>query len=133
MSQLNQNQQDTCIYTGIFGAMLGATTLVQHVMITKQHWITFALLFIYLISIITFIMLATQKHYAPLLLIVSTALVFVAEAFLIISGLFSLIVLLLFTYSVVMIVILYVGEYPQKLRGKEMARRAEELAWRERI
>ncbi|HKZ65363.1 MAG TPA: hypothetical protein VJ111_03355, partial [Chitinophagaceae bacterium] len=83
MTKLTNKQQDFFTYTGTFGALLATTCLVQHMAITRDHWITYVMTLIYIFSILGFVLLALKKVFAPLLLVISTILVLAAELILI--------------------------------------------------
>ena len=133
MNILTNKQQDLCSYSGLFGALLSATCLIQLIVITREHWISFAMLAIYLFSILAFVLLALQKSTAPWLLIAVAALLFLAELVFLFSGVFSLVILLSFLYSVIIVVLLFVEQLPQKLKEKALAEKTEALAWKDKI
>jgi len=133
MSKLTNRQQDFFTYTGTFGALLGITCLIQHMAITRDHWITYAMMLIYIFSILGFVLLALKKVLAPPLLIISTFLVLTAELILITSFVFSLVVLLLFLYNTVIVVSMYIEQLPQKLKKQAMAEKIEAEAWKGKI
>jgi len=133
LNPLTSRQQDLCSYAGTFGALLGITCLVQHMMITRAHWITFAMTGVYIFIIISYILLAFQQTISPVLLIASAILSMATEWVLIKNYVFSLVVLLLFIYSVVIVVVIYIEQIPALLKQKALARRAEEEEWRGKI
>jgi predicted membrane protein len=133
MQQLTRGQQDTCTYTGIFGAMLGATCLIQLFAITREHWISGVMILAVIFSIISYILLSLQKSFAPILLLVAGLLVFALNFFMILFGVFSLVILVYLIYSVAVIVVLFAGQYPQKLRLIALEKKKEEAEWRGRI
>jgi hypothetical protein len=126
-------QQNTCAYTGTFGALIATTCVIQHLAITRDHWVTLLMLLFYLFSIVSFILLALQKRDAPILLIISAVLSFAAEIILLKSYVFSLIVLLLFLYTAIVLVVLYMDKIPSRLRDKAMLASAEKAAWEGKI
>jgi len=132
MATLTNKQKDICAYTGLFGALLNATCLIQLMIITRDHWISYALMAIYVFSIFTFILLGVQKPIAPWLLIICATFLLMVELFFVFSGIFSLVVLLSFIYSVIIVVVFFVEQLPKKLKEKALAEKAESLAWRER-
>jgi hypothetical protein len=95
---LTDKNKDLCTYTGVFGILLSLTCLIQHFVVAIPHWVTFIITLVYLLTITSFSLLAVMKPAAPVLLIISSVLVFLTEAFLIISGLFSLVVPVLHNY-----------------------------------
>jgi predicted neutral ceramidase superfamily lipid hydrolase len=133
MSKLTNKQQDFFTYTGTFGALLATTCLVQHMAITRDHWITYVMMLIYIFSILGFVLLALKKVSAPILLIVSAVLVLIAELILIRNFVFSLVVLLLFLYSTVIVVSLYVEQLPKKLKEQALAEKIENEMWKDKI
>lgn len=130
---LTNRQKDICSYGGAFGILLSLTCLIQHMMITRTHWLTFVMLCIYFFAALSFFLLALQKHIAPLLLIISTAFAFIAQVILMRHALFSLVVVLLLMYHVVVVVIMYVEQIPKRLKLKAQLLREEEENWRDKI
>lgn len=130
---LTNRQKDLCSYGGAFGILLSLTCLIQHIMITNAHWLTFMLLGIYLFSALSFFLLALQKHIAPLLLIISTGLSFIAQVILMRHALFSLVVVLLLMYHVVTVVIIYTEQIPERLKLKAQLLKEEKENWRDKI
>lgn len=133
MTKLTNKQQEFFTYTGTFGVLLATTCLVQHLAVARDHWIAHTLMFIYIFSILGFIFLALKKAFAPLLLIISTFFVLIAEALLITSFVFSLVVLLLFLYSTVIVVLMYIEQLPRKLKEQVLAEKMEADVWKDRI
>jgi hypothetical protein len=133
MNILTSKQQDICTYAGSFGAMISAACFVQLMVISRDHWLAFVLLGINAFAILAFILLALQKAVAPLLLIAVAALLFLAKLVYIFSGVFSLLVLISFLYSMVVVAVLFVEQLPKKLKEKALAEKAESLVWKDKI
>jgi len=133
MNILTSKQQDICTYSGSFGAMISAACFVQLMVISRDHWLAFVLLGINAFAILAFILLALQKAVAPMLLISVAALLFLAKLVYIFSGVFSLVVLISFLYSMVVVALLFVEQLPKKLKEKALAERAEAMAWKDKI
>ncbi|MEQ1677418.1 MAG: hypothetical protein ABL876_11995, partial [Chitinophagaceae bacterium] len=83
----------------------------------------------YLFISISFLVLALQKVIAPLLLIISAVLSLMIQYLWMKNYAISLAVLLLFLYTVVIIVVLFTEHIPQKLKEKHKAEKAEEDLW----
>jgi hypothetical protein len=133
MNRRTNKQQDICSYTGTFGTLISAACFLQLMIISREHWLAFVLLGINVFAILAFILLALQKAIAPWLLIAVAVLLFLAELIYVFSGVFSLVVLLSFFYTVVIVVVLFVEQIPQKLKEKALAERAEALIWKDKI
>lgn len=130
---LTNRQKNICEYGGIFGVLLSLTCLIQHMTVTIVSDITKAMLPGYLFAIIAFALLGFQKSYAVILLIISGAYSAFTEYQWMNNYAFSLVVLLLFMYHVVIIVIVYTEQIPERLKQKELAKKREEDEWRGRI
>lgn len=133
MNNFTERHQNICIYGGIFGAMLAATCLIQHISLSRTHWISFTLLGVYAYSITVFVVLSLQKSWAPVLLIISSSMIMIVLVFLLVGGFYSLALILLFLYSVVMTIVIYMEQLPSRLKEKAQLKRQEELAWRDKI
>lgn len=133
MNPLTNREKDICTYTGIFGILLSATCLIQNFIYFRPHFITALLIFVYILSIAAFSLLAAQHVVAPLLLIITGSILFLCEGLLILAGVFSLVVILLFIYVTVIAAVLYIDGFPGKLRQKALASRAEKDLWKGKI
>ena len=133
VKQLTKTEQDTCIYGGIFGIMLGCTCLIQLFVITRQHWISAALIIATILTMMAFLLLVLQKYYAPLTLVISGGVVLINNAVIILLGVVSLINIIYLAYIVAIITVLLMGQYAQKLRAVALAKKEEENEWRGKI
>lgn len=88
---------------------------------------------LYLFIIVSFLLLALQKSLAAALLIIGAAFSLVLQYVWMMSAVFSLVVLILFLYHVVLIVILFTEQIPARLRQKRKAEIEEERKWAGKI
>lgn len=130
---LTAKDKDLCMYTGVFGFMLSLTSLVQHFMYTFPHWITALIALFYIFSMVSFVLLTSQNRMAPLLLILNSAFIFLINIIFFRIGIISLVVLLLFLYSVIINVVLSINHFPLKLKNKALAIRAEKELWKDKL
>lgn len=133
MIHIPKKHQSICSNFGVFGILIAATCLIQQMIFSAGTWLSFTLAGIYLFAISAFLMLALQKTASPVILIVSTVLSLCAQAILTITLAISPVVMILFIYSLVAVVVVYMEEVPKKLREKALAVKMDELAWRDRI
>jgi len=126
-------QQDICGYCGTFGALISLTCIIQLLIIANAHWIPLALLVIYLFIMSSFILLSLQKPVAPPLLIISSVLSLIAEVTLILTYLFSVIVILLFIYCVTITAVIFMEQIPKRLKEKAQIVKAESETWAGKI
>jgi len=87
----------------------------------------------YLFAIIAFILLGLQKINAVVFLIISGAYAAFTEWQWMKHYSFSLVVLMLFIYHVIIIVAIYVEEVPESLKQKRLAQKEEEDLWKDKI
>jgi hypothetical protein len=126
---LTNRQKNLCEYGGLFGVLLSVTCLVQHFILAIPNKITNPMIPVYIFAIVTFILMALQKAFSLILLIITAALLAIVEYEFTTHYAFSLVVLLLFLYSVIIIVTLLAEQIPQKLKQKQKAKKAEESFW----
>jgi hypothetical protein len=133
MNSLTNKQQDLCGYCGTFGALITVTCLIQLFIIANAHWIAFLLMGFYIFIMGSFILLALQKSFAPLLLILSSVFSFIAEVILILTGLFSVIVIILFVYAITITIVVFMEQIPKRLKEKALLIKAERDDWAGKI
>jgi len=129
MDILTKKQESFCENTGLFGVMTAAACLIQHLCFMLPTIISFSIIPVYILSIIGFVLLMKKKVTAFPLLFISTILVFLLEAFMIISLAFSLVLLILLLYMVVIVTLLYMEEIAQQLKKKKIAEQEEAAQW----
>lgn len=130
---LTIRQKNICEYGGLFGVLLSLTCLVQHLIAAIPNAITNPMIPVYLLTASAFGLLALLKSAALYLMIPGALLTLVIEWRFITHYAFSLVVLLLFLYLVVMIVILLTEQIPQRIRKMEQLKKAEEKEWEGKI
>jgi hypothetical protein len=130
---LTTRQKDLCEYGGIFGVLLSLTCLVQHIVVAIPGKITNPMIPGYLFGIVAFVLLGMQKSYAIILVIISAAYSVFNEFQWMNHYSYSLVVLLLFIYHVIIIVFVYVEKVPEKLKQKRLVEKEEEDQWRGKI
>jgi predicted membrane protein len=129
MDILTKKQENFCENTGLFGVMTATACLLQHLFFMIPTWITFSIIPVYILSIIGFVLLMKKTAAAFRVLFISTILVFLLEAFMIISLAFSLVLLILLLYMVVIVTLLYMDEIAQQLKRKNFAEQEEAAQW----
>ncbi|PZR29698.1 MAG: hypothetical protein DI535_00910 [Citrobacter freundii] len=131
--QFTERHQNLCTYTGVFGALIAATSLIQLLKYTNSHWMAYVLLSVYSFGVAAFILLAVQKTYSPVLIIISTALSMITVAFITITGFYSPILILHFLYGVAICVVLYMENIPRFLKTQALLKREEAMEWRDKL
>jgi predicted membrane protein len=129
MEHLSAKQESFCENAGIFGALIAITCLIQFIIFMISHWISYSALVVYLISIIGFILLARKSSNAFVILVISTSLLFLLEAYMLLMLTVSVILLILLTYSIVMIILMKVNDVQKMLKQKHDFENAERKKW----
>jgi hypothetical protein len=133
MSALNNRDKTLCSYAGLFGIMFTLTAIIQLFVIAKDtpvvHWI-FAL---YLYCLVAYSMFAAQHHSSPYLLLGAVLAVLIVDVTIAKHGLYSLAVMLLFIYSIVVSLFVVMDGLHLRLWRKNLAEQAEEDQWRDKI
>jgi hypothetical protein len=130
---LKTSQQNLCEYGGAFGVMLTLTCLIQHLIVTKSHWITSLMLVEYFFAVVVFLLFALKKSYSPVLIIISTVFSLAVQLVWMRQFAFSLVVVCLFVYHIVLLVFIYTEEIPAALKRRRMAEIEEEMKWADKI
>lgn len=130
---LTNRQRNLCEYGGTFGVLLTLTCLIQHLVAVIPTGITNSMVIGYVYILIAFILLGLQKHYSVLLVIIGAAVSLLMEILWVLHASFSLAVVLLFIYHVIMIIALYTEGVPPRLQQKRDAKRKEEDSWAGKI
>src|SRR5689334_8913914 len=116
LDSLTNRQKNICEYGGAFGAVLTVVCLIQHLIFAIPNRVTNPMIPVYLFLIIAFILLAIQKRIALVLLIIGAALTSIIEYIWMIHASFSLVVLMLFLYNVIIIITIISERIPQTLK-----------------
>ena len=130
---LTNGEKNFCEYGGGFGVLLSLTCLIQHLVIAIPNSTTNPMIPAYVFTIIAFIFLALQKFISVVLLIISAVFSLVIQYLWITHYSFSLVVLLLFVYHMVIIVSFFIENMPKKLKMKKVAEKAERESWSGKI
>ena len=130
---LTTRQKNICEYGGIFGVLLSLTCLIQHIAVAIPGKVTNPMIPGYLFAITAFALLGLQKGYSVVLIIISAANAAFTEYQWMKHSSFSLVVMMLFIYHVIIIAGLYAEQIPEKLKQKKLAEKAEEDEWRDKI
>ncbi|HWR32690.1 MAG TPA: hypothetical protein VN451_04165 [Chitinophagaceae bacterium] len=130
---LTNRQKNICEYGGIFGVLLSLTCLVQHIAVAIPGNITNPMIPGYLFAIAAFTLLGLQKSWSLILIIISAANAAFTEFQWIMHYSFSLVVLMLFIYHVIIIVGVYTEQIPEALKRKQQMKKEEEDEWKGKI
>jgi hypothetical protein len=134
LNPLTERQQNFCTYGGTFGILITLTCMIQHlVVVIKSNWITNAMLMFYVLIAVFFLLLALQKSFAPFLLIVGAFFSLAIQYVWMRELSFSLAVLLLFLFHVIILVALFTEQVPYRLKLKRRAELDEENKWAGKI
>jgi predicted membrane protein len=132
-NKLTKKQEEFCVVAGVAGAALSITCLLQHFYFMYSLWFTWLMAFVYIFSTVAFILLARKSRFAPICIIITAVLLFIDELLLVLSLTFSVVVVLLMIYSIVMIVLIYMDNLPQKFKAIAAEKEAENNYWKDKL
>lgn len=127
--QLSKQQESFCENAGLFGVLISVACLVQHMVFMIPHWITFAIIAVYLLCITGFALLMKKMPAAPLLLVISAVLILLLGVFMMLALAFSLVLMLLLIYLIVISAVLYGGTTAVQLKKRSIALKEEAAKW----
>ncbi|MBI3137193.1 MAG: hypothetical protein HYZ15_01270 [Sphingobacteriales bacterium] len=133
LNPLSKNQQEFCTWSGVFGALIAGATLIQHLSFSVPGLLSSLMIPPYLFIISSFVFLALQKAFAPVLLIISTVFSFASCLLVLAGGALSPLLIILMLYTVVITVFIYIEQIQIALRKKLEAERVEKEQWRGKI
>ncbi|CAN5718045.1 hypothetical protein BH11BAC4_BH11BAC4_21540 [soil metagenome] len=129
MEHLSESQESFCVNTGIFGILISASCMGQLFYFMIPHWISYTIIFVYILSITGFVQLTGKSVYAFPFLIASTILLLILEALMLALLTFSLVLLILLMYSIVITVLIFTNEIQKKLKQKKLFEKEEKEKW----
>jgi hypothetical protein len=129
MDSLTKQQESFCDNAGLFGVMMSIACLAQQVFFMSTHWIGFTFIAVYLLCIAGFVMLMKKSVSALRMLLISSVLTFLVEAYMLLALTFSLVLLLLLMYIIVIVVLLYMGDIQKRLKQRLIAEKEEAAKW----
>ncbi|MEP6676566.1 MAG: hypothetical protein ABJA78_15500 [Ferruginibacter sp.] len=133
MDILSEEQENFCQRLSIFGILISAACLFQHLFFMTEHWVAFVLIAVYILPLLSYIFLMKQSHYAAVLLIISAGLVFLLELLMSFAGIFSLVLLISLIYLIVSVVLIFSSGFHNVLKRKYLADKAEKAHWADKI
>ena len=135
MDHLTKQQQSFCDNTGLGGVLLALTCLIQHLYLMIPGWLSITMMIVYLFSILSFVFLMRKSVVAPVLLLISTILIFLQEAVMILAMAYSLVLLLLLVYSIVIVMLVFTSStgLQKNLRLLAAAKKEEQQEWSGKI
>lgn len=139
MTELSQPQKDFVSYSGMVGLGLAIGCFVQQLYIIKENSMLMLLSLSALAGIVGFIFLLLKRKEAGVLLIITSALLFIRQA--IIAWMlakygivmFSLLQLVFIIYCIVITIMVMLNGYPTLFRKMATEKKAEEDYWKNNI
>jgi hypothetical protein len=130
MEFLSPKEEDFCVTAGIAGVLLAITCLIQHLLLMLPHWITYSMVVGYLLSMAGYFLLARRSPHAFIVIIISSVWVMASAVLMLVSLVFSLVLILLLVYSVVTIVLMAMNDLQKKIKSKALAEKMERESWK---
>lgn len=133
LNPLTKNQQEFCTWAGVFGALIAAAAMIQHMVFMIPSTLTYLMLIPYLFIIFSFCMLAAQKLAASVLMVIASVCALGISALFIFGGAISPLVFIQLIYCIIVTSYLFLENIQEKLRRKQALEQAEEDLWKGKI
>lgn len=118
---------------GVVGTALSLTSLFQHFYFTTNGWQVWAMALVYIYSTIAYILTVKKNRFCGVLLIIAAAKLFIIEVLLSLMGVTTPVVMLLFVFTIITIVLLYMENIPAKLKQKFLLESKDEDFWKDKL
>jgi hypothetical protein len=128
-----ESKNNFCFYAGLFGVLISVVTLFQMFIYGSGNWMAFFVILSIVFSITSFSFLVAKNRFTLPLLLSNTILFFVINILFLITLSFSLLIVLLFLYSAIILTIFWAGGTPAYLKQLYKYKKQEELEWQNRL
>lgn len=133
VNALNKGDENFCSTSAIFGVLIALTGLMQLFVYANYHWVTMVLMTLYSFSVISYVSLGLQKSFSVYLIYCNIVITLIIYGFYVVSGIWSLIVIILCVYNAVIASIAFVEDLLQKLRSKAKLLQDEKRYWQGKL
>lgn len=128
-----ESKNSFCFYGGLFGVLMSAVSLFQMFAVGSENWMAFAVMFVEMMSITAFSFLMTKSRFTLPVLFSSSLLVLFVNIMFILTLSFSLIVVFLLIYSIVILSIFWANGYTSYLKQRYSYKKKEEQEWQNKF
>lgn len=128
-----ESKNSFCFYAGLFGVLMSAVSLFQMFAVGSENWLAFAVILVELISITAFSFLMAKSRFTLPILFISTVLVLLMNILFIVTLSFSLIIVFLLIYSIVILSIFWANGYTSYLKQRYAYKKKEEQEWQNKF
>lgn len=128
-----ESKNSFCFYAGLFGVLMSAVSLFQMFAVGSENWMAFAVMFVEMLSITAFSFLMAKSRFTLPVLFSSSLLVLFVNIMFILTLSFSLIVVFLLIYSIVILSIFWANGYTTYLKQRYAYKKKEEQEWQNKF
>lgn len=133
IQELPKKDAELCGTLGFVGATIATVTLFQHFYFMTTVWVAYAMMLVYMFTIVAYILLITKKSTAPVLLIIASGLLLLTMVYYTLAVAFSLLVTLLMLYTLVITILVFIEEMPQKLTSHNLYKKENDAYWANKL
>lgn len=128
-----ESKNSFCFYAGLFGVLMSAVSLFQMFAVGSDNWMAFAVMFVEVLSITAFSFLMAKSRFTLPVLFSSSLLILFVNIMFILTLSFSLIVVFLLIYSIVILSIFWANGYTSYLKQRYAYKKKEEQEWQNKF
>ncbi|RXK58346.1 hypothetical protein ESA94_17035 [Lacibacter luteus] len=128
-----ESKNGFCFYAGLFGVLMSVVSLFQMFAFGAENWMALAVMIVELLSITAYSFLMAKSRFTLPLLFGSTVLVLLMNILFILTLSFSLIIVFLLIYSIVILSIFWANGYTPYLKQRYALKKKETLEWQNKL
>lgn len=133
LKPFSKKEDEMVSVLGVVGTALSLTSLFQHFYFATNGWQVWTIAIAYIYSTIAYILAVKKNRLCGVLLIIAAVLLFINEILLFFMGVSSPVVMLLFVFTIITIVLLYMENIPAKLKQKFLLESQDDDFWKDKL
>lgn len=133
IKELSKTDDALCIYLSLFGVLIALICFIQLLIYSDFSTVPLILMGLYVFNIISFVLLSLQKKFAPEFIFISVIVSLLIWYVYLCGHVFSLIVIVLLIYNLVVAATVLVQDLHKKIKHKANLIKAENEYWEGRL
>lgn len=131
--ELDKKSSEFIAYVGVVGAAIAFTCFAQWLIAMYNFWFNYVFVAIHFYSFIAYITLVSKKRYSVVLVTVSAILTLIVSAAYMALNTISPIIVVFMLYGIIITALLYINDYPAKLKSHYLHKKQEDDYWEGKI
>ena len=132
-TELNKTDEAICTYMSLLGVLIALIGLIQLLVYSDFSSIPLLLMILYIVNIITFTVFGLQKRLAPECILIGIIVSFIIWLIYSFAYIFSLIVIVLVKYNLVVGGVMLVQDLYKKIKTRSKLLKTENEYWKGKL